>query len=67
MSKIYIFGHKNPDTDSVCGSISYSYLKNQLGENSVPKVLGDISPETQYALNYFNVKAPQYLNDVKIK
>ena len=43
MSKTYIFGHKKPDTDSVMSAISLSYLKNKLGDNTVPKVLGDIN------------------------
>ena len=67
MKKIYIFGHKNPDTDSVCASISLSYLKNKLGFNTIPKVLGEINEETKYALNYFNIKVPEYLNDVRVK
>jgi len=67
VKKINIFGHKNPDTDSVCGSITLSYLKNMLGYNTIPKVLGEINNETKYALNYFNVKTPEYLNDVRIK
>ena len=67
MKKIFIFGHKNPDTDSVCGAISYSYLKNELGFNTEPRVLGDINNETKYALNYFNFSVPEYLEDVKVK
>lgn len=67
MSKTFIFGHKKPDTDSVMSAISLSYLKNKLGDNTVPKVLGDINKETQYALDYFNLKAPEYLNDVKLQ
>lgn len=62
-----IFGHRNPDTDSVCSAISFSYLKNQLGENTEPRVLGHINKETQFALNYFNVKEPDYLNNVKVQ
>ena len=65
MEKTYIFGHKKPDTDSVTAAISLSYLKNQLGENTEPRVLGNISKETKYALDYFNIKEPLYLNDVK--
>ena len=67
MRKTFIFGHKKPDTDSVMSAISLSYLKNKLGENTVPKVLGDINKETQFALNYFNLKVPEYLNDVKLQ
>ena len=64
---IYIFGHKNPDTDSVCGAIALSYLKNQLGFNTIPCVLGNVNSETKYALDYFKVKAPMFLNDVKLQ
>lgn len=63
----YIFGHKNPDTDSICASISLSYLKNKLGFNTVASTLGNLNPETKYALNYFNVKEPYHLNDVKLQ
>ena len=64
---IYVFGHKNPDTDSVCAAISFSYLKKKLGYNTVPAVLGDINQETKYALGYFGFKVPYHLNDVKIQ
>lgn len=67
MEKIYIFGHRNPDTDSVAGAISLAYLKQQLGINAVPAILSSTNLETKYALNYFNVKEPEFLNDVKIK
>lgn len=67
MEKTYIFGHRNPDTDSVTAAISLSYLKNQLGYSTVPAVLSSINLESKYALNYFNVKEPIFLNDVKIK
>ncbi len=63
----YIFGHKNPDTDSICASIALSYLKNKLGFNTVASTLGNLNPETKYALNYFNVKEPYHLNDVKLQ
>ena len=46
----YVFGHKNPDTDSVCGAIAMSYLKNEMGYNTLPAVLGEINKETAYAL-----------------
>ena len=63
----YIFGNRNPDTDTVCSAISLSYLKNKLGGDTTPRVLGDLSKETKYALNYFGVKEPQYLNNVKVQ
>ena len=65
--KTYIFGHKKPDTDSVCSAISYSYLKNKLGLDTVPKVLGDLNKETKFVLNYFNVPEPKYLDNVKVQ
>lgn len=64
---IYIFGHKNPDTDSVCSAISLSYLKNKLGINTIPAILGNINPETKYALDYFGFKHIYRLNDVKLQ
>lgn len=67
MKKIAIFGHKNPDTDSVCGAISLSYLKNQMGFNTEPRILGEINSETKFALDYFGVKVPEFLEDVKVK
>lgn len=67
MEKTYIFGHQKPDSDSVCASISLSYLKNALGFNTSPKVLGHINNETKFILNYFGVKEPEYLNDVKVQ
>jgi len=67
MENVYIFGHRNPDTDSVTASITLSYLKRKQGINAVPAILSSISRETSYALNYFNVKEPMFLNDVKLK
>lgn len=69
MEKVYVFGHKKPDTDSICSSISASYLMNQRSKeyNCVPYMLGHINPETKFVLDYFKVKEPSYLNDVKIK
>ena len=67
MNKTYIIGHRNPDTDSVCGSISLSYLKYKLGLECEPRILGQLNQETIYALKKFNIKAPQYLNDVKLQ
>lgn len=67
MESIFVFGHRNPDTDSVCSSISLSYLKNKLGENTVPRVLGHINKESKFVLDYFHVKEPEYLNNVKVQ
>lgn len=62
-----IFGHKKPDTDSVMAAIGLSYLKNQLGLDTEARVLGDLNKETKYALKYFGLKEPKYLNDVKLQ
>lgn len=67
MKKVFIFGHKKPDTDSVTAAIALSYLKNQLGMNTEPRVLGDITNETKFVLDYFHVEVPKYLNDVKLQ
>lgn len=67
MKEVLIFGHKKPDTDSCVSAIALSYLKNKLGEKTSPRVLGRINNETKYLLNYFKVKTPKYLNDVKLQ
>lgn len=67
MNEILIFGHKSPDTDSVTAAITLSYLKNKIGFNTKPKMLGSLNNETKFVLDYFNVEAPEYLNDVKLK
>ena len=67
MKKVLIFGHKKPDTDTVTGAIALSYLKNKMGLNTEPRVLGEINLETQYALNRFKTPVPRYLNDVKVQ
>lgn len=67
MGKTYIFGHKNPDTDSVTSAIALAYLKNKQGLECVPVVLDNINSETEFALNYFGIKIPEYINDVKLK
>lgn len=64
MEKTLIFGHKNPDTDSICSALVYADLKSKLGENVEPVRLGAINGETEYALNYFNVEAPREVSTV---
>lgn len=67
MAKTLIFGHQKPDTDSVTSAIVLSYLKNQLGEKTEPRVLGSINKETKFVLDYFGFRAPRYLNDVRLQ
>ncbi|WP_134685799.1 manganese-dependent inorganic pyrophosphatase [Brevibacillus migulae] len=64
MEKTLIFGHKNPDTDSICSAIVYADLKTKLGASVEPVRLGEISGETQFVLNYFNVEAPRLVETV---
>ena len=67
MDKIFVFGHRKPDTDSVSAAISYANLKKELGFDTEPRILSAINKETKYALDYFKVKEPKYLNDVKLQ
>lgn len=63
---IYIFGHKNPDTDSICSAIAYSEFKNKIGDiPAVPYRLGEVNRETQFILEYFDVDTPELLETVK--
>lgn len=61
MENILIFGHKNPDTDSICSAIAYADLKMQLGHAVEAVCLGPINGETQFALEYFNRTAPRLI------
>lgn len=65
--KIYVFGHQRPDTDSVTSAISVAYLKRALGIKAEPRILGEINKETKFVLNYFNVRHPSYLDNVKLQ
>ncbi|MGI6348866.1 MAG: putative manganese-dependent inorganic diphosphatase [Eubacteriaceae bacterium] len=62
---IYIFGHQNPDTDSICSAIAYAYLKQQQGLHAVAYRIGKINRETAFVLDYFNFSEPEYLSTVK--
>jgi manganese-dependent inorganic pyrophosphatase len=64
MEKVLIFGHKNPDTDTICSAICYADLKTKLGINVEPIRLGEVNGETQYALNTFHVEAPRLVEKV---
>nr|WP_295972071.1 manganese-dependent inorganic pyrophosphatase [uncultured Bacillus sp.] len=64
MEKVLVLGHKNPDTDSICSAIAYANLKSELGMNVEPVRLGEINGETQYALNYFQVNVPRFVEKV---
>jgi manganese-dependent inorganic pyrophosphatase len=64
MEKILIFGHKNPDTDTICSAMAYADLKSKLGLNVEPVRLGEINGETQFALNHFQAAAPRLVETV---
>ena len=63
---IFVIGHKNPDTDSICSAIAYADLKNKLTHESryVPKRAGQLNEESRFVLEYFGVKTPEYVADV---
>ncbi|MFC5652799.1 manganese-dependent inorganic pyrophosphatase [Paenibacillus solisilvae] len=64
MEKVLIFGHKNPDTDTICSAVAYAELKKNLGVDAEAVRLGTVSGETQYALNQFKVEAPRLVDTV---
>ena len=61
--KIYVTGHQNPDSDTVCSSIAYASLLQKLGYDAVPVILGEINKETEYLLNAAGVETPELLED----
>lgn len=65
MGKTLIFGHKSPDTDTICSALAYAHLKQQLGMEAEPARLGEVNKETQYALDYFKAEAPQLISKVE--
>lgn len=68
MDPIYIFGHKNPDTDSVCSAIAYAALKRQLeGDDYRAARLGELNSETRFVLETFDVAVPEYLPHIHLR
>ena len=66
--KVYVVGHKNPDTDSICSAIAYAELKRTVtGNDYVARRAGQINEETHYVLNKFGVSAPALLQNVKLQ
>ena len=62
---IWVVGHKNPDTDSICAAIAYADYKNQLGEGTyIAKRAGEVNAETAFVLQHFHVDAPEFIDDV---
>ncbi len=64
MSTVLVFGHKNPDTDTICSALAYAELKKKLGMDAEAIRLGEVNGETQYALDHFRVKAPRLVERV---
>ena len=66
--KIYVVGHKNPDTDSICSAIAYADLRTKItGEQHNARRAGHLNEETQYVLDFFDVKAPALLTDLRVQ
>lgn len=64
-NKVYVIGHKNPDTDSICSAVAYAKLKSRItGDDYIARRAGQINEETQFVLNRFGVEAPSYMADV---
>lgn len=65
MNEIYVFGHKNPDSDTICSALAYAELKNMLGETAVAVRLGELTSETKFILKYFKAAEPPMLDTIK--
>lgn len=64
-NKTLIFGHKNPDTDSIMSSMVMANLENQLGNEAIPVRLGKINKETEYVFNYLQIERPEEISDIE--
>ena len=64
---LFVFGHKSPDTDSICSAISLAYLKNKLGVEAKAYALEEPRKEAKFVLDYFKVEAPEVLSAGAIK
>ncbi len=67
MKNIYVTGHKNPDTDTICSAIAYANYLNKKGKKAIACRTGKINPETKFVLDYFKVKTPLLLSSAKDK
>lgn len=66
--KVYVIGHKNPDTDSICSAIAYANLKNKItGEKYIAKRAGEVNGETAYVLDKFQASVPSLLDNVHLQ
>lgn len=62
---IFVTGHKNPDSDSICSALAYANLKQMLGESAIAVRLGALNDESKYILKYFNVEGPFLMKDAR--
>ncbi len=62
---VLVFGHKNPDTDSICSALAMARLKKLEGMNAKACMLGPLPREAQYALNKFGIESPELLSNVR--
>ena len=62
---VFVSGHKNPDTDSICAAIGYAELKRRRGQAAIPVRLGEVNRETRFVLDFFEVPEPLLLETVK--
>ncbi len=65
MSKVFVFGHQNPDSDAIGSSYGYAYLKRQLGVDAEAVALGTPNEETSFVLDYFGVEAPRVVESAQ--
>ena len=62
---VYVIGHKNPDTDSICSAIAYADIKTRTGSGHyIPMRAGQLNSETRFVLDFFHFEAPKFINDV---
>lgn len=63
MSNVYIIGHRNPDTDSICSALAYAALRNAIEQSNrfIPVRIGEVGAETGFVLDTFHVEPPVYM------
>ena len=65
---VYITGHKNPDSDSICAAIAYAEFKNKNSDKEyIPVRLGELNRETSFILSYFGIESPKFIDNVKLQ
>jgi manganese-dependent inorganic pyrophosphatase len=62
-SSIYVVGHQQPDTDTICSAVVYARLKQAQGTDAIPARAGEINPETQFVLDRWDVDTPSLIDD----